>query len=178
MEHVKTNILGTQNVLTICKRYGVARAVLVSTDKACEPVSVYGATKLIAERLFAAAGYSVVRAGNITGSRGSISDVIAEQSPVPVTDPEMTRFYIRAEDLAQFVADTLTRGNPGVFVPEMDAYSLAEILGGRECVVVGRRPGEKKHESTVSPDEMCVRTAVGYEVGKGFFGTRVCSDAQ
>ena len=168
MEHVKTNILGSENVVRACQRYGVSRAVLVSTDKACEPVSVYGASKLIAERLFTSAGYSVVRAGNIIGSRGSIASVLDEHDgPVPVTDPRMTRFYISRDRLAQFVFDVLFMSTGGlVHVPKMRSERLSDTVAGRECYIVGRRAGEKLHESAISRDEASSEwVGGGYVVG-------------
>jgi UDP-N-acetylglucosamine 4,6-dehydratase/5-epimerase len=180
LEHVKTNILGSDNIVRMCKRYMVAKAILVSTDKACEPVSVYGATKLVAERVFLASGYEVVRAGNITGSRGSVLNVIANASgPVPMTNPNMTRFWIEAADLACFVIESLKRYKGArVCIPEMIACSLKDTFEGTPYTVVGRRRGEKMHECIVSADERLYISGNGYVVSPthGEYGHRIASD--
>ena len=162
-EMVKTNVLGSQNVIDAAKRQGVAKVLLVSSDKAFEPVSPYGQSKALAESLFLTANkvyphgpkFSVVRYGNVWNSTGSVVPtwraLIAAGDPVvPVTDPECTRFFMRLDEAVDLVLDTIADMQGGELnVPDLPAYRLAELaLAMDSCMhVVGLREWEKKHES-------------------------------
>jgi UDP-N-acetylglucosamine 4,6-dehydratase len=170
MEAVKTNILGSSNVIDASIDVGVDRVVALSTDKAVNPVNLYGATKLAAEKLFvqsnAYAGgrsvrFSCVRYGNVVGSRGSVVPVFLKQrekGKVTVTDDRMTRFWISLEQGVRFViraAENMSGGE--VFVPKipsMKVVDLARAIAPKaEVEIIGIRPGEKLHEVLISEDE-------------------------
>lgn len=146
-EVVKTNVLGTENVC----RSG-PRVVLLSTDKAVEPINAYGASKMLAERLALAAGHSVVRYGNVLGSRGSIVPVFREQvargEPLTITDSTMTRFVITLAEAIALVDEAIR--HPGLHIPSPKAATVAQfaeaVAPGHPTVTVGLRPGEKYHE--------------------------------
>lgn len=148
-EVVRTNINGTENVASLGLPF-----VILSTDKAVEPVNAYGASKMLAERVALAAGGSVVRYGNVVGSRGSIVPVFREQmrrgDPLTITDPNATRFVMTLDDALQLVALAMKR--PGLYIkrdaPAATVGTFADALAGTEYprVVVGLRPGEKLHE--------------------------------
>lgn len=167
-EAVKTNVIGSMNVVRACMDCGVAGAVLVSTDKAVNPVNTYGATKLAAERMFLASNdynktrFCVTRYGNVIGSRGSVIETFLNLHSrgihlFPITDIEMTRFWIELPDAANFVLQTLSDHCPGVNVPEMASMRITDVAyaidPAASCDIVGMRPGEKLHECIVSPDE-------------------------
>jgi len=170
MEAIKTNILGSSNVIDTSIDVGVDRVVALSTDKAVNPVNLYGATKLAAEKLFvqsnAYAGgrsvrFSCVRYGNVVGSRGSVVPVFLKQrekGKVTVTDDRMTRFWISLEQGVRFViraAENMSGGE--VFVPKipsMKVVDLARAIAPKaEVEIIGIRPGEKLHEVLISEDE-------------------------
>ena len=170
MEAIKTNILGSSNVIDASIDVGVDRVVALSTDKAVNPVNLYGATKLAAEKLFvqsnAYAGgrsvrFSCVRYGNVVGSRGSVVPVFLKQrekGKVTVTDDRMTRFWISLEQGVRFViraAENMSGGE--VFVPKipsMKVVDLARAIAPKaEVEIIGIRPGEKLHEVLISEDE-------------------------
>lgn len=175
-EAVKTNILGTQNIIDAAVDQGVEKVVLVSTDKAANPANLYGATKLCAERLMIAGNaygagktlLSVVRYGNVFGSRGSLVNIIAEQKKrgeVTLTHEEMTRFWITLDQGVELVFTVLSRMHGGeIFVPKIPSMKVKEFLTtlAPECAIriVGIRPGEKLHEVLVTPEE--ARHAVEY----------------
>lgn len=177
-EFVNTNIIGAQNVMQVAIESGVEVVVGVSTDKACGPVNLYGATKLAAEKVFLAGNaygggttrFSVCRYGNVSGSTGSVipiwSKLAAEGKPLPITDPGMTRFWMTLEDAVRFVLWVMEHAYGGeVFVPVLPSYyldDLAQAVWDEHCGVrntvaelqtIGIRPGEKMHESMVSEDE-------------------------
>ncbi len=171
-EFIFTNVMGSRNVLDAARRAGVQKVLLLSTDKACAPVTLYGATKLCAERLFVAANSygglisSCTRYGNILDSRGSVIPVwrqaVAEGKPVTITAPDATRFLMTQEQAVQLVLLALREMRGGeVFIPKLRSYiieDLAEVVApGHPQQIVGLRPAEKKHELLVSRDEM--RTA-------------------
>lgn len=175
MEAIKTNILGSSNVIDAALDSGVGRVIALSTDKAVNPVNLYGATKLAAEKLFvqsnAYAGgrntrFSCVRYGNVVGSRGSVVPVFLRQrdsGEVTVTDERMTRFWISLEQGVRFVIRCVEQMYGGeVFVPKipsMTIVDLAKVIAPQAKVnVVGIRPGEKLHEVLISEDE--ARTTV------------------
>lgn len=146
-EVVKTNVLGTENVC----RAGPP-VILLSTDKAVEPINAYGASKMLAERLTLAAGHAVVRYGNVLGSRGSIVPVFREQVargvPLTITEPDMTRFVITLAEAIALVEQAIRR--PGLYIPDPVAATVAQfaeaVAPGYPTVIVGIRPGEKRHE--------------------------------
>lgn len=170
MEAIKTNILGSSNVIDAALDAGVERVVALSTDKAVNPVNLYGATKLAAEKLFvqsnAYAGgrttrFACVRYGNVVGSRGSVVPVFLRQreiGAVTVTDERMSRFWISLEQGVRFVIRCAEQMHGGeVFVPKipsMTILDLAKTIAPDASVnVIGIRPGEKLHEVLISEDE-------------------------
>jgi UDP-N-acetylglucosamine 4,6-dehydratase len=181
MEAIKTNIMGTSNVIEAALDSGVEKVMSLSTDKAVNPVNLYGATKLAAEKLVVqsnayAAGtasrYSCVRYGNVVGSRGSVVPVFIQQrssGKLTLTDERMTRFWLSLEQGVHFVIRCIEQMHGGeVFVPKipsMKVLDLARAIAPHARVeVIGIRPGEKLHEVLISEDE--ARTAV--ELGDMF----------
>ncbi|MBN1661433.1 MAG: UDP-N-acetylglucosamine 4,6-dehydratase (inverting) [Anaerolineae bacterium] len=169
-EAVKTNILGAENIIDVAIDAGVERVVALSTDKAVSPINLYGATKLVAEKLFvqgnvyAALGgtrFACVRYGNVVGSRGSVIPVFRSQAAegrITITDERMTRFWITLEQGVRFVIKCISLMQGGeVFVPKipsMRIVDLAEVIApGCERDTIGIRAGEKLHEVLVSRDE-------------------------
>ena len=171
MEFVKTNVLGSQNVIDASIDAGVKRIVALSTDKASSPINLYGATKLTADKLFVAANnysvaygttFAVVRYGNVMGSRGSVipffQEIAAQGKPLPVTDLRMTRFWISIESAVKFVIDSLEMMTGGELyvpkIPSMKIIDLAQAVApGAKLVEIGMRPGEKLHEEMISADD-------------------------
>ena len=166
-EAVRTNILGAENVINASLATGVQRVVALSTDKAAAPINLYGATKLASDKLFVAANnhkggrnirFSVVRYGNVMGSRGSVIPYFLQKAPegvLPVTDERMTRFNITLQEGVEMVLDALGRMWGGeLFVPKIPSYrilDLAEAIAPEaEVKVVGIRPGEKLHEEMIT----------------------------
>jgi len=170
MEAIKTNILGSSNVIEAGLDAGVTRVIALSTDKAVNPVNLYGATKLAAEKLFVqsntyaggtATRFSCVRYGNVVGSRGSVVPVFLKQrdnGAITITDKRMTRFWISLEQGVRFVIRCCEQMSGGeVFVPKipsMKLLDLAKALAPKAQIkTIGIRPGEKLHEVLVSGDE-------------------------
>ncbi|MCX7970256.1 MAG: UDP-N-acetylglucosamine 4,6-dehydratase (inverting) [Negativicutes bacterium] len=168
-EFVRTNVIGTQNVIDAAVDRGVERLVFLSTDKAVNPVNLYGATKMCAEKITVAANSysggrtrcSVVRYGNVVGSRGSVVPLFLQQAKtgdLPITDQRMTRFWITLEQGVKLVWFAMVNAQGGeIFVPKlpmMRVVDLAEAVdpGGRRRFT-GIRPGEKIHELMISADE-------------------------
>lgn len=169
-EAIKTNIHGAQNVIDAAIDAGVKKVIALSTDKACSPINLYGATKLVSDKLFvdgnayAGAGdttFAVVRYGNVVGSRGSVIPFfkrIAHTGELPVTDQSMTRFWITLSQGVQMVikAFEVMRGGE-IFVPKipsMKVIDLAKAIAPEAKIkIVGIRPGEKVHEEMVSVDD-------------------------
>jgi UDP-N-acetylglucosamine 4,6-dehydratase/5-epimerase len=166
-EVIKTNILGAQNVIDAAMRSGVSRVISLSTDKAAAPINLYGATKLASDKLFVAANnhkgsrnirFSVVRYGNVMGSRGSVVPLFLrcrETGVLPVTDARMTRFSITLQEGVDLVLDCLQRQWGGeVFVPKIPSYRIMDVAAavGPTCRIefVGMRPGEKLHEEMIT----------------------------
>lgn len=169
-EYIKTNVYGTQNVIDAAIDNEVEKVILVSTDKAVNPISLYGSTKLTSEKLFVSANnlvgkrktrFSIVRLGNIWGSRGSVIPLfkkLVEQGHeyLPVTDPTMTRFFLTSKDAADFTIDCIKLMVGGeTFVPKMPSASVNDIVKafGKIPNIIGMRPGEKLHE-TACPEEL------------------------
>ena len=171
MEVVKTNVFGANNVAIAAIECGVRKVIALSSDKACNPANLYGASKLCADRLFISSNavsgqggtrFSIVRYGNVTGSRGSVIPLFLKQraKPVPmtVTDPGMTRFLIRIEEGAAFVREALEDMAGGeIFVPKIPAATVGDIARavdpGSKWVLIPVRPGEKYHEVLVARAE-------------------------
>ena len=169
-EAVKTNILGASNLIDVSIDAGVKKVLALSTDKAVNPINLYGATKLVAEKLFVqgnaysgpcGTAFSCVRYGNVVGSRGSVIPVFRRQSvtgTITVTDERMTRFWITLEQGVGFVMKCVGGMQGGeVFVPKIPSMritDLAEVVApGCRREAIGIRPGEKLHEVLVSRDE-------------------------
>jgi UDP-N-acetylglucosamine 4,6-dehydratase len=169
-ECIKTNVLGAQNIIEASLSAGVEKICALSTDKAANPINLYGATKLCSDKLFVAANSygvsrglksSVVRYGNVVGSRGSIVPFlrsIRHTGRVPVTDRRMTRFWITIEQGVQFVLDALERMHGGeLFVPKIPSADIMTVVQavapGCEIDDIGIRPGEKLHELMISTDD-------------------------
>lgn len=170
-EFVKTNVIGSQNVIEASIDAGVKKVVALSTDKASSPINLYGATKLTADKLFIngnhyAASYptrfSVVRYGNVMASRGSVipfwRSLGAAGKPLPITDERMTRFWITLPQAVDFVLDSFELMAGGELyvprIPSMRLTDLAEALvPGAQLETIGLRPGEKLHEEMISLDE-------------------------
>lgn len=169
LEAVKTNIMGAANLIDAAIDCGVSKVVAISTDKAVNPVNLYGATKLCSDKLFVAANrysgsnatrFSVVRYGNVVGSRGSVALLFLRRRAggvLPVTDPRMTRFWITIEQGVAFVLESLERMTGGeIFIPQIPSMTIADLAKaiGPDCrlEIVGVRPGEKLHE-VLLPEE-------------------------
>ncbi len=170
-EYVKTNIVGSQNVVEASIDAGIKKVVALSTDKASSPLNLYGATKLAADKLFQSANhyaasyvtrFSVVRYGNVMGSRGSVIPLFrklaAEGKPLPVTDARMTRFWITLPQAVKFVVDSFEQMQGGELyvprIPSMKILDLVEAVApGSETYEIGIRPGEKLHEEMISLDD-------------------------
>ena len=169
-EAVKTNINGAQNVIEAALENGVKRVVALSTDKACSPINLYGATKLTSDKLFAAANhwqgshqvaFSVVRYGNVVGSRGSVIPFFIKKKAegvLPITHESMTRFWITLEQGVEFVLNCLQQMHGGeLFVPKipsMNIMDLAKAIAPKaKTEIIGIRPGEKIHEVMISLDD-------------------------
>ena len=169
-EFIKTNVNGATNVVEAAIRAGVQKVVALSTDKAVNPVNLYGATKLCSDKVFIAANsyaggggttYSVVRYGNVVGSRGSVVPLFAKQresGKLTITNPDMTRFLITLGQGVDFVLQSLENMVGGeLFVPKIPACSvsdIAEVLAPDcEWETIGLRPGEKMHEVLIPADE-------------------------
>ncbi len=170
-EFVRTNVLGSQNVIDACIDEGVKKVVALSTDKASSPINLYGATKLTADKLFVAGNnyahaqetrLAVVRYGNVMGSRGSVvpffQQKVAMGEPLPITDERMTRFWITLPQAVQFVVDSFDRMTGGeLYVPRIPSMKLTDLVEaiapGYPTVTLGIRPGEKLHEEMISPDD-------------------------
>lgn len=183
-EFVKTNVLGSQNVIEASIDAGVKKVVALSTDKASSPINLYGATKLTADKLFItgnhyaaayATRFAVVRYGNVMGSRGSVIPFFKRLGdagePLPITDLRCTRFFISLPQAVQMVVDTFDFMQGGELlvpnIPSMKITDLAHaVVPGAELVDVGLRPGEKLHEEMISPEEG--RRAVTIQDGKYF----------
>ena len=169
-EAVKTNVLGAQNIVDAAIDAGVPRVVALSTDKAANPINLYGATKLCADKLFVAANsygggtgtrFCCVRYGNVVGSRGSVIPFFIERRPagvLPITHPEMTRFWITLEQGVTLVLASLGWMHGGeIFVPKIPSMKVVDLARAiaPECRLenVGIRPGEKLHEVMIPGDE-------------------------
>lgn len=178
-ECIKTNINGAQNVVDACLETQVERVVALSTDKACAPINLYGATKLTSDKLFVAANnirghkdirFSVVRYGNVMGSNGSVIPFFLNKvstGVLPITDPEMTRFNISLQGGVDMVIHALENAWGGeIFIPKIPSYRITDVATAicPECKqeTVGIRPGEKVHEEMITPSD----SFYTYDLGK------------
>jgi len=176
-EAIKTNVVGSQNVIDACLTNDVEKVIGVGTDKAVSPLNTYGATKLLMEKLFVAANnylnpekhrtvFLAVRYGNVLGSSGSVIPKFIEQikanKPVTITDPKMTRFSITMDEALDFIFNATKIGKGSeVFVPKLRAYNivdvknaLTELLSDTGEKIIGIRTGEKLHETLINEDEI------------------------
>ena len=178
-EFIKTNVIGGMNIIDAALNNNVKKIVTLSTDKACNPSNLYGATKLCSDRLFTAANvysgqdmdtiFATVRYGNVLGSRGSVVPFFKERmatGTLPITDPRMTRFWITLDQGVHFVLKVLEISKGGeIFVPKIPTMNIPDLATAiaPDCKqeVVGIRPGEKIHEVLISEDEG--RNTVEYE---------------
>jgi UDP-N-acetylglucosamine 4,6-dehydratase len=169
-EAVKTNINGAQNVIDAALDRGVSRVIALSTDKASSPINLYGATKLVSDKLFVNANvyagrhetrFAVVRYGNVVGSRGSVVPLfqkLAASGRIPITDERMTRFWITLDKGVRFVLEMLERMHGGeLFVPQIPSMHMMDlaraIAPDAKIEFTGIRPGEKLHEEMISVDD-------------------------
>ena len=171
MEFIKTNVLGSQNVIDAAIESGVKRVVALSTDKASSPINLYGATKLTADKLFVAANnysysygttFSVVRYGNVMGSRGSVipffQELAKQEKTLPITDLRMTRFWISINEAVKFVVESLQMMTGGeLYVPKIPSMKIVDLARAvspsSKIYEIGMRPGEKLHEEMISADD-------------------------
>lgn len=180
-ECVKTNIGGAENVIRASLESSVQKVVALSTDKACAPINLYGATKLASDKLFIAANnikgdrdlnFSVVRYGNVMGSNGSVIPFFMKMKKdgiIPITDPNMTRFNISLEDGVQMVMNALENAWGGeLYVPKIPSYKITEVAKAiaPECKqeIIGIRPGEKVHEEMITSSD----SFTTYDLGKTY----------
>lgn len=176
-EAIKTNVIGSQNVIDACLHENVEKAIAIGTDKAVSPLNTYGATKLLMEKLFVTANnyvnpakhntkFIAVRYGNVVGSSGSVIPKFIEQlknkCKITITDPEMTRFSITMDEALDFIlkAAEIGRGSE-IFIPKLKAYkirdvkdALSEMIDDYGEEIIGIRPGEKLHETLINKEEM------------------------
>ena len=176
-ESIKTNVIGTQNVIDACLKRNVEKAVCIGTDKAVSPLNTYGSTKLLMEKLFVAANnylnrekhrtiFLAVRYGNVLGSSGSVIPKFIEQikanKQVTITDPKMTRFSITMNEALDLILNAITfaKGSE-IFVPKLRAYNivdvknaLTELISDTGEKITGIRTGEKLHETLINEDEI------------------------
>ena len=172
-ETVKTNVLGSQNLIEMCIKKNIDKTLLISTDKAVSPINLYGATKLTAEKLTISANifkgkrkckFSVVRYGNVMGSRGSVIPLLIDQnmkknSPFTITDKRMTRFNITLDQASDLVLNCLNKmKGKEVFVPKLPSYNiitLAKSINSKKKIkIIGIRKGEKIHEELISSADL------------------------
>jgi UDP-N-acetylglucosamine 4,6-dehydratase (inverting) len=167
-ECIKTNVIGAQNVISAALELKVKKVVALSTDKACAPINLYGATKLTSDKLFVAANnltgsksisFSVVRYGNVIGSNGSVVPFFLNkrnEGEITITHPEMTRFNITLDQGIDMVINAFKNSMGGeIFIPKIPSYKILDVVDAiaPSCkkVIVGIRPGEKIHEQMISP---------------------------
>lgn len=172
LECIKTNIMGASNVINACLKNEVSQVIALSTDKAANPINLYGATKLCSDKLFVSANnfkgssqtqFSVVRYGNVVGSRGSVVPffkklVQNKASEIPITDIRMTRFWITLDEGVSFVLKSLKRMHGGeIFVPKIPSMKMTDLAKAlapnTPTKIIGIRPGEKLHEVMIPKDE-------------------------
>jgi UDP-N-acetylglucosamine 4,6-dehydratase (inverting) len=178
-ECIKTNIGGAQNVINAALQTSVNNVIALSTDKACAPINLYGATKLTSDKLFVAANnikgsnpikFSVVRYGNVMGSNGSVIPFFLkkkDEGKLPITDPKMTRFNISLQGGVDMVMHAMEKAWGGeIFIPKIPSYRITDVATAisKHCeqVIVGIRPGEKIHEEMITASD----SFYTYDLGK------------
>jgi UDP-N-acetylglucosamine 4,6-dehydratase len=183
MECIKTNINGAQNVISAAIKNEVDKVIVLSTDKASGPISLYGATKLVSDKLFVAANnvvgskktrFAVVRYGNVVGSRGSVVPFFQKliddgATELPITDADMTRFLITLEDGVQFVLDNFERMHGGeIFIPKIPSLKMVDLANALAPKlphkIIGIRPGEKMHEVMITGDDSVIEFDTYYVI--------------
>mgnify|MGYP001250862737 CR=1 FL=1 len=170
-ECIKTNVIGSMNVLEACKKNKVKKVIALSTDKASNPINLYGATKLASDKLFVAGNnfnqkgstkFSLVRYGNVAGSRGSIipffKDQFKTKGVIPITNKNMTRFLITLRECVEFVWFCFNEMKGGeIFIKKLPSFTVLElakaISSNNKFKIIGIRPGEKMHEQMISSDD-------------------------
>ena len=178
-ETIKTNIIGAQNIIESSMQNNIKKVIALSTDKACSPINLYGATKLCSDKLFVAANlfrgkkkidFSVVRYGNVLGSRGSVVPIFLRQNltskPFTITDKRMTRFNITISDAVIFVLSSLSKMKGGeIFVPKIPSYRILDLVRAindkKKIKYIGIRAGEKLHEEMISTTDAINTTEHG-----------------
>jgi UDP-N-acetylglucosamine 4,6-dehydratase len=179
-ECIQTNVMGAENVVWACLRNRVERVIALSTDKACAPINLYGATKLASDKTFVAANnlsgdigtkFSVVRYGNVAGSRGSVAPFFRRliengATELPITDPRMTRFWITLDQGVNFVLSSFEQMRGGeVFVPKIAASTITDLAKAMAPHLpiknIGIRPGEKLHEAMITVDDARLTVDLG-----------------
>jgi len=170
METIKTNILGAENIVNVAIENSVSKVLALSTDKAANPANLYGATKLCSDKLMIAGNilagarptrFSVVRYGNVLGSRGSVIPFFLEQAKlgvIPITDERMTRFWLTIQEAVEFVLKNLERMQGGeIFVPKIPSFKIVDVAQivspNTPTKIIGIRPGEKLHEVMITEDD-------------------------
>ena len=190
-ECIHTNVIGAENIVRASLNTGVKQVLALSTDKAVNPVNLYGASKLAADKIFTAANhlsakggtrFGIVRYGNVAGSRGSVvplfQKLVREKATsIPITDPRMTRFWTTLDQVSNFVLASLLRLEGGeIFVPKIPSVKITDLASALapeiEQKMVGKRPGEKLHEALISEDEGYLTTDCGdhYVIEPAFDG--------
>lgn len=169
-EAVKTNILGAINIVHEARKHGIRKAIHISTDKAVEPTTLYGATKMVAENIFLRRGYSVMRLVNLRHSRGNFLERWAGcNGDIPVTDERMGRYFMEQEEIAKFVWDNIANiGKREILIPKCQEESILDIAKSlypdRKVVITGIRKGEKLHEKLFAEGEQPVDCGAYWKV--------------
>ena len=170
MEAIKTNIIGAENIVNVAIQNGISRVIALSTDKAANPANLYGATKLCSDKLMVAGNvlagkhptrFAVVRYGNVLGSRGSVIPFFKDQKvkgTIPITDVEMTRFWLTLNEGVDFVINSLNKMQGGeIFVPKIPSFKVTDVARvvapNVPTKIIGIRPGEKLHEVMITEDD-------------------------
>ena len=180
IEYIKTNIIGAQNIVEVCaQKKNIKKVIALSTDKASSPINLYGATKLCSDKLFIAANnflaankFSVIRYGNVAGSRGSVIPYFlnqAQKKKITITDKEMTRFNISLEESVDLVIWSISNSLGGeIIIPKLKSYRILDLAKAicPNCKIeyIGKRPGEKLNEEMIPADD----TSIKIDIGKFF----------
>ena len=180
IEYIKTNIIGAQNIVEVCaQKKNIKKVIALSTDKASSPINLYGATKLCSDKLFIAANnflaankFSVIRYGNVAGSRGSVIPYFldqAQKNKITITDKEMTRFNISLEESVDLVIWSISNSLGGeIIIPKLKSYRILDLAKAicPNCKIeyIGKRPGEKLNEEMIPADD----TSIKIDIGKFF----------
>ncbi len=207
LECIKTNIMGASNVINACLKNAISQVIALSTDKAANPINLYGATKLCSDKLFVSANnfkgssqtqFSVVRYGNVVGSRGSVVPffkklVQNKASEIPITDIRMTRFWITLDEGVCFVLKSLKRMHGGeIFVPKIPSMKMTDLAKALApnipTKIIGIRPGEKLHEVMIPKDEshlalefedfFIIQPTISFQTPKDYTLTRLYEKGQ